>query len=136
MVPRLWRSRALTLSPTAAWRAVCSAAASWRARCAPSKPCLLGGDPGRPPGDPELFLKIGERPVAGEVVDAIDVGVDAVGEVLGPGRRHPLDEVLVDVDVFVGVDAGVVAVEVGVELGGEAGEVGVGDEQPVLGHAP
>ena len=39
------------------------------------------------------------------------------------------------VDAGVGVDAGVVAVEVGVGLGGEPGEVGVGDDEPVLGDA-
>ena len=76
-----------------------------------------------------------ERSGAGEVVDDGDVGVEAVGEVLGPRRRDPVDEVVVDVGAGVGVDAGVVAVEVGVGFGEEPGEVGVGDDQPVLGDA-
>ena len=94
----------------------------------------VGGDPLRGHGDGEVGFEVGEGDGAGEAVDAVEVGVEAVGELLGVGAADALDQLVAGVAGFVvgGREPGVVAFQlrhgVVVELGG----FGVGEHQPVL----
>ena len=97
----------------------------------------VGGDPLRGHGDGEVGFEVGEGDGAGEAVDAVDVGVEAVGELLGVGAADALDQLVAGVGGFVvrGREPGVVAFQlhhgVVVELGG----FGIGEHQPVLRRA-
>ncbi len=52
----------------------------------------VGGDPLRGHGYSEVGFEVGQGDGAGEAVDAVDVGVEAVGELLGVGAADALDQ--------------------------------------------
>ena len=96
---------------------------------------------GRPPlGDDRLLEVVDELAVgvgSGEVVDDVDIGVDVVGELLGPAAAGALDEVLVNGSrqFFGWSERTVVTGRFGGHVPGEFGGFGIGEHDPGLVRA-